>query len=703
MTIDQTPAEPVQTTPPASADRPHSGRFGAAAAVLSVGLVGGLAMGVVESTFHKRSLLDHGAVWLWIESLSFSVVTHVAFCLGVCAAACLVGGLTIRAVKRLDGRRAPGALAFAGLFVGEALMTAWGIALMAGSDLPVGLAGLAWAALAWLGALALVVPVCRWLSRRLLGRLLATATRVAVWPAGVAAVIAVAVLVSDRRQPQPADGFWPVSAAQGTTRPIDRPPNIVLVVCDALRADRLGCYGYTRPTSPHIDAFAADAAVFERAVSPAPWTIPAHASIFTGLYPSQHGARFGLTRLWLDDDFVTLAEALRERGYETIGLSSNPIVSPVTNLTQGIDRFVSPIEYGYSWGATHLAFFRQVFGKMGVLGPIVARWFAADPGGHATTALAETYLRGRDPSRPLFLFVNLMETHDPYEPMDAYRRCFVQPDEVVRSYQLDQNGRTTWQYALAGKPVYSPSDIGILSDLYDARVRELDDHFADLMRILADVVDLDHTVIVLTSDHGENLGERGLLGHQFCIYNTLLHVPLIVRYPGAIRRQRTGRLVQTCDLFPTLLGWAGAGATQTGKVMARPLMPDAPATSTSAGRSAYAEYLFWPASPLEMLQRMDPSFDGSRWRVAYRAVFHDRWKLILGSGRRFELYDLTADPSESRNVVASDRSTMARLAQQVGRWVGSFEHYDAARAGAPGDPRIDEEQRKRLRSLGYVD
>ena len=658
---------------------------------------------VIESLLNKWELLSRISAWLWVEALCFSLITHVVFGLVVCTGACLVGASTARWVRRLGDRLRPAPLALAGLLVGEAVMAGWGIALVAGADLPGGPAGLACAAAVWLVALVPVGWVCLRLGRGLVGRGLGPLSRVAVWPATALLVAAIVVQWHGRPQLQSADGFWPPAASsQPVGSSHDRPPDVVLVVADALRADRLGCYGYDRPTSPHIDAFAADAVVYDRVVSPGAWTIPAHASIFTGLYPSQHGARFGLQRLWLDDGFVTLAEALHDRGYQTLALSNNPIVSPATNLTQGFQRFAEPADFGRSAGSNHLGFFRHVLNKVRFLGPLLARWFSDDAGGHTTTAFVARWLRDRDRSRPVFLFINYMETHDPYEPPQAYRRQFVQSPDVNRSYRIDQSSTTVWQYALAGKPVYTPHDVEILSDLYDGRVRELDDHFADLIAVLDAELDLDRTVVVLTADHGENLGERGLLGHQFCIYNTLVHVPLIVRWPGALRPQRVDRLVQTCDLFPTLLAWSRAEARQTAKVMARPLVSDPPTSTQDQGRYAYAEYLFWPASPLETLARLDPAFDPSRWQTAYRAVFHDRWKLILASGGRFELYDLRTDPGETRNLVASHQPIVASMAGQVGRWLGSFKRFDPSQATSPKDRRLDDEQRQRLRDLGYV-
>lgn len=703
MPIDDTPS---QTGPSGEgqAGRPRAtGQRRWLATGLRIGLAGGLAFALFESLLNKWDLLAEGTRWLWIESLGFSLLSHVVFGLIVCVLACWVGASMARIANRLGRWVLPGPMALAGLLTGEGLVFCMGVALVKGRHLPGGLAGLGWGLLVWLPTLLVIGLICRLPARTLVGRGMGMLARPMAWLAGVLVVAAVFVQALGRSRLQTPDRFWPPATARCDPDRADRRPNVVLIVCDALRVDRLGCYGYPRPTSPHIDAFAADAVVFLRAVSPGVWTIPAHASIFTGLYPSQHGARFGLDRLWLHEGFTTLAEALRDHGYQTMALSNNPIVSPATNLVQGFERFAEPVSLGMSFGANLMSLQAHILGKIETIASPTSRWFVHDAGGGVTTALAAGWLDRRDRSKPLFLFINFMETHDPYEPRLAYRRAFVRPEELARSYAIRQDSTTVWQYVLARQDVYSPADIRILSDLYDGRVRELDDRFADLIRVVAASVDLDNTVVVLTSDHGENLGERRLLGHQYCIYNTLVRVPLIVRWPKALSPGRVDDWVQTCDLFPTLLTWAGAPIKQSARLLARPLtLPSAP-TTRDRPREIVSEYLFWPASPLETMQRMDPDFDPSPWHVAYRAIFSERWKLILGSGQRFQLYDLAADPNETLNLAASNRPTMIRLAQRAGRWVGSFDHFDPNRAPVPRDARVDDEQRKRLRNLGYVE
>jgi len=397
-----------------------------------------------------------------------------------------------------------------------------------------------------------------------------------------------------------------------------------------------------------------------------------------------------------------LAEILRDHGYQTIALSNNPHVSPGTNLTQGFQRYREPFRLSFTIRNRVYQFVKQVCVKEGPLGRVLGRWFPYEAGGRATTPLVADVLRRRDRSRPFLLFINYMESHWPYDPTGAYRKSFVQPDDLAHSYGIEQSVLSLYTYMLRAKSDYTPRDVKILSDLYDARVRELDDHFAALIRVLAAEVDLDDTLIILTSDHGENLGEHHMLGHSFSIHNTLLYVPLIIRWPRALRPQRVDRIVETSDLFPTIIGWAGAQPVQSGKVMARSLAEAMQSTPQSDGRSAFAEYLYPPVWALRSVQRHDPTFNPRSWMVAFRAVIGQRWKLILRTDRRAELYDLSTDPGEQRNLIGMNPAEARRLQEQIADWSRSFKHFDPNEATGLGRHRLTNEQKRRLRDIGYV-
>jgi arylsulfatase A-like enzyme len=685
---------------------PCAHRLGWFTASVTVGLTGGIFMALLESFVIRSAETRAGTAGLGISFFAFSLINHVVLGMTVCTPICLIARLAALVRKRpLDPQRY-GPLAAAAFLVAELLLLAYALAIVGGVRLPGGLRGLMCLA----GALLLAAFPVGWVFRRIrptiVGRAAAALSRMIARPAGVLFIIAIALQWHERSRMESADGSWPVTRPNASAAPRSGSPNIVLIVFDALRADRLGCYGYPRPTSPHIDAFARDAVVFTKAISPAAWTVPSHASMFTGLYPSQHGARFGLDRLWLNDRFVTLAEALRNRGYQTLALSNNPIVSPATNLTRGFDRVANPSDLGYSNRVFLLALYRRILARIDPLAGVLGPWFAHDAGGRATTELARRWLGHRDRSRPVFLFVNVMETHDPFEPGLAYRRAFVAPGDLKHSYTIDQNSEhPRWMYCLARKPVYTERDLSIMSDLYDGRVRESDDRFADLVRVVDAELNLDETVVVLLSDHGENLGDHGMLGHQFSVLNSIIHAPLIIRWPGVLRPRRVDRLVQTFDIFPTILEGLGIKVSQAAPMYARSLGYALLPPAQDPSRYAFCEYLHWPDAPLRDVGTEVPDFDPRPWQNAFRAVFDERFKFVAryngGSVYRV-LFDLLDDPRETRDLAVVEPKNLGRLEAQVTAWPHPFTRLDPNHSLGPKDPWIDAEQRDRLRRLGYI-
>jgi arylsulfatase A-like enzyme len=678
-------------------------------AVLSASLSGAVIASMTESVLFRMDLLRLMTERMWLTYFSFSFINHAVVGLVGCGSICLAGLATTRLISGSRRWLQPGALAATGWLTAQVILWVLPGLVFAGVDpeqLPSGLSGLGVVVCAWIFLWVPVGLVCLRLSRTWAGRLAGTLGRLAVWPSLLFVVVAIGVLWPSRPAVQSAEGFWPIAPPRGSDHSSGPPRNVVLIVFDTLRVDRLGCYGYRRPTTPHIDAFAANSVVWDQAFSCSAWTLPSHASIFTGLHPSQHGAGYVPDPReeirTLDDRFTTLAEVLRDRGYQTMALSNNDFVSPGTNLTKGFQSFASPMVMWYPLRSLTYPFYALFLRKSGLAGPLLGQWFARNPGGRETGQLAAQWLAGRDRSRPFFLFVNYMEAHLPYEPSRAYREQFVSAADKDRSYQIDQSDLGVWDYLFFGKKLIRKEDVRILSDLYDARVREVDDHFADLLRVIAAEADLDDTLVILTADHGENLGEHGLLEHQYCVYNTLVHVPLIVRWPRGPKPQRVNSLVQTCDIFPSVLQWAEAEYTSSIPWSARSLWDRARTPERGDPRLAYSEYLHWPSTEMARVGRLDPHFDPSRWTVSYRAVVDGTWKLILGSPDRLELYDLAGDPGECRNLAASNPSKAAELSKQVKRWLASLEPLDPNGPAGPRRPVLDSEQRKRLRDLGYV-
>ena len=682
-----------QAPPP---DDPHPSRrdwgFRRLVAGTLVGLgIGGL-VGVVEPVIQMWPVRDLMTPSLWFDALSFSILSHVVAWTAICAAVCIVAALPARLSRWFRSNFLPAPSAAAGLVVGLTIVIVW--------PTPGHPASLAWAMIVWGVGTVPIAWLATWLARTVVGTIAAVASRVLLVCAVLLCVGSVWVQWQGRPRAETADCFRPALALQPTSQRRHPTPDVIFIVFDTLRVDRLGCYGYDRPTSPNIDAFARNAVRFTKAISPAVWTPPAHASMFTGLCCSQHGVSWAWT--WLEDRFQTMAEILSDRRHETMALSNNPYVSRGTNLVQGFQRFADPTRLTYTTrGCLHL-FLRQALAKGGPMGSPLGRWFLSESGSAATVHVAEQWLADRNRAKPLLFFVNMMDTHRPYEPTRDYRRRFVAPDRLDRSYAIDQTGSAVYNHMLAGGKVYAESDIQTLSDLYDARTRELDDHFAAIMGVVARHVDLDNALVILTSDHGENLGEHGMLDHQYCIYNTLVHVPLIVRFPRTSRPSVVERVVQTSDIFPTVLAAVGADLDRSAKVMARSLTAAMKPDPTAMTRYAVSEYLRAPTWPFAFVQQRDPGFSGTRWQVAFRAIFDGRWKLVRRSDGRADLFDLAADPGEERDVSGEQRVEKIRLGRMLDRWQQSFKLFDPTRATGPNGRRMDAEQHSRLRDLGYL-
>gem|GEM_PF-568902 len=340
-------------------------------------------------------------------------------------------------------------------------------------------------------------------------------------------------------------GFPAFAGVEVTARGPRRPaPNVVLVIVDTLRADRLSLYGYERPTSPRLDDWARRrAVVFDRVVAPAPWTLPSHASIFTGLDSLVHGAN---TDEPVSGSLVTLAERLRDAGYVTYAVTGGGYLASEYGLMQGFER---------------VSYYHEPR-----LDPALV--------GNDIESGMERALTFLDASveRPFFLLFHTYEVHSPYRAREPYFRQLHgspwtgDPPELSTTPKEPRKEEgflvKAWlRERLPGPhPGYrrlEPSELPLLTDLYDSNVTFADEHVGRLLDRLAQLGIEDETVVVVTSDHGESLGERGMAGHS-SLQECELMVPLIVATPsGAGAGARVPTQVRLLDLAPTILDLLG--------------------------------------------------------------------------------------------------------------------------------------------------
>jgi arylsulfatase A-like enzyme len=301
------------------------------------------------------------------------------------------------------------------------------------------------------------------------------------------------------------------------------------------------------------------------------------------------------------------------------------------------------------------------------------------------------WLDGRDRERPWFAFLNYMEAHAPYIPPRAFRERTLSPEQVDRSYEIDNSPPARWAYTF-GLREYAASDLEILGGTYDATLLELDQLFRQLITDLEARGDLENTIVILASDHGEHLGEHHMLDHQYALYEQLLRVPLIVHYPPKIEPGRDRSPVETFDIFPTLLELAGLEPPRGLKSLAVSLV------SPQTSRYRLAEYpaVFEPG--IRTVSRMVPEWDAAPWLRRLRALYHDGKKFICATDGRHELYDLKQDPGESNDLGVSEAGVADELMQELLELAASLAPVESTAAAPP----LTEEQENMLKALGYV-
>ncbi|PSQ34463.1 sulfatase [Halobacteriales archaeon QS_9_70_65] len=490
--------------------------------------------------------------------------------------------------------------------------------------------------------------------------------------------------------------------------------NVLFVVMDTVRKDHLTPYGYDRPTTPTLEAFAEEALVYEEAVAQAPWTLPVHASMFTGLYPAEHTATQEAP--YLPEDVGTLAEALSAAGYATACYSSNAWITPYTRLTAGFDRqdnffevlpgeALSGLAAGL-WQRVLDSRFRWVADRLVEVGNDVHEHLAGGEGADSKTPEILDRVQAfvdDNADDGWFAFVNLMDAHLPYYPPEEYRERFapgVDPTGVC------QNSK---EYNSGARDV-DEAEFDDIRGLYDAEIRHIDAELGRLFDHLKTTGQWDDTVVVVCADHGELHGEHGLYGHEFSVYDPLVNVPLLVKHPD-LGTGRTDRQVELLDLYDTVLE-AAAATDATDAVGGRAF--EAGRSLLSAGRDvADGDYAFVdyhrPVVELNQLETKAAEAgvdlpEASRFYSRMRAARRPDAKYIRNERVADEAYRLDADPGETDPVAVDDpavgavRGALERFeARATDRW--DADAADAAKALE----HIDEEAKERLQDLGYME
>ena len=514
------------------------------------------------------------------------------------------------------------------------------------------------------------------------------ATRIAVLMLGAAA--GVTALVALRVSPPPGTGVASTPA---------RLPNVLIVILDTTRADHLSAYGYPRATTPSIDRVAAEGALFSRASSTAAWTLPAHASLFTGQYPSTHGT--DAERIHLPGESVTLAEIAASRGYRTAMFTANVWLTSLTGLDRGFER----VEFAGARALTGASFVtlaaERAFGLVGA-----DDWDAG--AATVTRGVLDWIARGGRDRRPFFVVANYMEAHEPYGSVPrAYYGRFL--DRDIPRTASRRWVRNTPAYFCAsctpgqdsdglvcsgGRWQTTPARAADAAALYDAGLRYVDDHVGRLYQTLAAAGRLDDTLVIVTADHGEHLGEHGRIGHGGFLTEAVLHVPLIVRFPRAIAGgTRVDRPTSLVDVYPTVrhaMGALAKGPDAGTSLFDREALERRPVR-------VIAEYAPVPAHVWQAAgRRLDCDYRLAGRRAA--SLREAQFKYVWSSDGGRELYDLAGDPGETVNLAGARADISARMHADLAARLRAF----AALAAGGARREVDPATRELLRSLGYV-
>ena len=485
-------------------------------------------------------------------------------------------------------------------------------------------------------------------------------------------------------------------------------PNVLLVVLDTARAQTV-FPGLQNGVMPVMGRIAEEGTTFRNTTSVAPWTLPSHASLFTGQYTSDHGTDAGQHQF---EPFVTpLAARLSEQGYTTTGISSNIWVSPEFGFDAGFDQF--SMKWDLFWDGADLSRVRTADGARNQLRELRNQLSAAnapktmmnalygkflssryDDGAWLTTRRAARWITNRESDDPFFFFINYLEPHLTYDPPAGYAEKFLPAD--ITPEELEDVNQDQWRY-IAGDVEMSEQDFRVLEALYKGELNYLDLQLGYLYRSLSKAGVLDDTAIIIVADHGENIGDHGLMDHQYCLYETLVNVPLIVRYPDRFDPgSEVDGLVELRDVYPTVLELAGIDpASSDATVSENSLVPNAQADF--ARDRVIAEYLT-PQPSLDALKEHVTELPAhvQRYDRALRSIRVDDWKLIEGSDGSIELYELDRDPGETTDVSDDNPEVVDRLTDRLERERGTLQR-EGGRSSS-----ISDRNRQRLEDLGYL-
>ncbi len=461
-------------------------------------------------------------------------------------------------------------------------------------------------------------------------------------------------------------------------------PNIVLVVFDTARWDRFGCYGYGRPTTPFVDGLAEQGLRVETMIANGPWTLPSHGSLFTGLYPSQHGSQWQTGPRLRDSVSITMAEWLRGLGYHTICATNNGLISERTGLSRGFDRYAFRLDLERG---------RRRVGRR------VKKVLA---GGDSGGLIINEWVRQElsNAPQPTFLFVNYLECHWSYVPPRRLEKRVGGPRfglaEGIRYRAGLARNAGPWE-AIARA---DERTLDVYRTMYDGELANADEHLRDLMAILRESghVDKRPSLVMVTSDHGEHVGEHRLADHHASLDDHLIRVPFVAWGRGVVDPGTQSRPFELVDVFPSLARLLGRELPVPELANRRRALFD-PANANGSGY-AFSEWRAWSQKELTRLSQRNASYDFAGLGRDLVCVRDERFKLVRSADGAEELFDLTDGSSEANDVTAEHPQDALRLRGRLDEAVASWRDWDTDEGAVTADEQAEIEQR--LTELGYI-
>lgn len=447
-------------------------------------------------------------------------------------------------------------------------------------------------------------------------------------------------------------------------------PNVVVIIWDAARRDHTSAHGYPARTTPQLEALAHEGVTYANAYSPATWTLPSHASLFTGLYPSEHGTDDEHPKI--SPTVKTLAEALSGGGYETAAFVANAWLTVAHGFAKGFDVFFE------GWRR------RRLFADVTTdNSPLLLGRFT-DKGAEVILSAIRRWLDARDQTRPYFLFVNLIETHPDFWPEEPYRGDFLQTASSPRASVIEQ----TAYGLLAGTVQWTDWDRRVIRELYDGEIAYVDAVTARLRATLAAQAGGRPTLFVVTADHGSGLGEDNLLG-AIGFSEELASIPFVVQMPGVFEGGAVRRTpISLVDVAPTVLDVAGLPADALGPLPGRSLL--------ALEREGVADRTVFCENELRVTN-MTSLDEGYGHHPAWlekrsKAAWSRQAGLIWGSDGQV----VSRGPLPGEAAVAD--TSVDVMQRRIVAAVGAPE----AGTGRPARHVVTAAQREQLRALGYV-